>query len=89
MTVATRLTRLEGRLGGNDTERWLRSLTDEELDAEIAELVSEAKGILAARGVDCADLSTSEVAAHLADLGRPQNEINQVIPDAQRPHPHC
>ena len=66
--LQTRISKLEGQLGANDRERWLRSLTDEQLEARIAELDNECRALLTAQGVACDDMPIKEVIAHLEDL---------------------
>jgi hypothetical protein len=75
MSVSARLCRLEGRFGADDTERWLRSLTDEQLDADLDGLLSAAKLLLSDRGIECSDMATGEVIARLEEVER--SEINQ------------
>ena len=74
MTFASRLSRLEGRLGTDSTERLIRSLSDEELDAQIAELTAAAQRALVAHQVDCSEMSIDEVIARLEALENNQEK---------------
>ncbi len=66
--LATRLTKLEDSLGDDDVDRWIRSLTDEELKAEIAALDARARQCLEVRGVPCADMDIKDVLDRLVEL---------------------
>ena len=66
--LARRLTKLEGSLGYDDRDRWIKSLSDEELDAEIAALDSKARHCLEIRGVACADRDIKDVLDRLAEF---------------------
>ncbi len=63
--LASRVDRLEMRRGADGTERWLRSLSDEQLAAEIARLDEKARHCLEERGVRCADMPITDVLARL------------------------
>jgi hypothetical protein len=73
MTLSTRIEKLERRQGPDEETRWLRSLSDEELEAQLAELYRQIRMDLAGRGIDCAGLSDHDVAARL------EAELNQEI----------
>lgn len=68
--LAKRIDRLEGTLGADDTDRWLRTLTDEELEAEIERLGVKARQYLEAMGVPCADIEIKDVVARLEEIER-------------------
>ena len=66
--LATRLSKLENSLGDDDTDRRIRSLTDEELQVEIQALYAKARLCLEGRGVSCTDMSDEDVLDGLAEL---------------------
>lgn len=73
-SVETRIDKLESCFGADDKERYLRSLSDEELEAQIAELTKQLAAVLAQRGVDASQMTTTEVIARVealeaADIG--------------------
>ncbi len=63
--LGIRISKLEGALGADDIERRVRSLSDEQLDAEIARLDEKARHCLEERGVRCADMPITDVLARL------------------------
>ena len=66
--LATRLAKIENSLGADDMDRRIRSLSDEELDAEIAVLDAKARHCLEIRGVPCADMDIHDVLHRLAEV---------------------
>ena len=69
MTALTnRITKLEAAHGKDDMERWLNSLSDEELDARIEELDQSLRTSLTAEGIDCTAMNSKEVCAIVAEF---------------------
>lgn len=69
MTALTnRITKLEAAHGKDEMERWLNSLSDEELDARIQELDQSLRNGLAAEGIDCTGMTSKEVCAIVAEF---------------------
>lgn len=68
--LASRVDRLEMRRGANGDERWLRSLSDEQLAAEIKRCDAKCRDVLSAHGVDPSGLSTDELVPALEALER-------------------
>jgi hypothetical protein len=66
--LASRVDRLEMRRGADGTERWLRSLSDEQLAAEIARCDAKCREVLSAHGVDPSDMSTDDLLPALQAL---------------------
>ncbi len=66
--MQVRIAKLEGHLGGDEIDRWVRALTDEQLAEEIASLGAELRGRLTAFGVRCEDMAIDEVAQRLEAL---------------------
>jgi len=61
MTLANRISKLEAVHGMDDRDRWLNSLSDDELDAEIIRVAAQLKASLVADGYPCADWSNEQV----------------------------
>lgn len=69
MTALTnRITKLEAVHGKDDMERWLNSLSDEELGARIEELDQSLRTSLTAEGIDCTGMSSKEVCAVVGEF---------------------
>lgn len=64
-SLNARLARIEHERGSDPLDRWLRSLSDEELDAEIVRVTDEIRGELKARGIACGNAGTDEL-IHMA-----------------------
>lgn len=73
-TLANRLTKIEKSLGDDDMDRWIKSLTDEELEAEIAALGAKARHDLELRGVPSADMDIKDVLDRLLEFDRQEAE---------------
>lgn len=68
MTLQTRIAKLENARGKDDFERWVRTLTDEQLEAEIAKLDIRLRQHLEQHGVECTDMPIKDVMAQLEVL---------------------
>ena len=66
--LASRADRLEMRRGADGTESWLRSLSDEQLAAEIERCDAKCRHVLSAHGVDPSGLSTNDLVRALQAL---------------------
>ena len=66
------------QLRADDLERYVRSLSDDEIDARIVELDQAFRVTLASHGVECADMDIHKVMACLAD-------IEKVVAPTMRP----
>lgn len=66
--LASRVDRLEMRRGADSTERWLRSLSEEQLAAEIARCDAKCRKVLSAHGVDPSGMSTEDLVPALQAL---------------------
>ena len=66
--ITARIDKLEKSRGGDETERWLRSLTDEQLEAEIARCDAKCREVLSAHGVDPSGMSTDALVPTLQAL---------------------
>lgn len=77
--LATRVNRLEGKLGADDIERHVRSLTDEELEAQIAAIEALTYAGAEAASIDRVGMTSVQVAERLEELERGAlgDEINQ------------
>ena len=60
VTIATRIAKLEAK-HGSDMDRWVNSLSDQQLEARISDLTVRIRASLTASGVDCSGLSDEEV----------------------------
>jgi hypothetical protein len=67
-TLATRLGKLESKLGGDDMERYLRSLSDEELEARIREIHGRLRAMLTSHGQECGSMPIQEVVDRLTEM---------------------
>ena len=77
--LATRVNRLERKLGADDMERDVRSLSDDELGAQIATLEVCIYAMADAAGIDRSGMTSMQVAERLEELERSSHgdEINQ------------
>jgi hypothetical protein len=77
--LASRVNRLEDKLGADDMERYVRSLSDDELGAQIAMLEVRIYAMADAAGIDRSGMTSMQVAERLEELERSShgNEINQ------------
>lgn len=66
--LMNRVTKLEAAHGKDDMERWLNTLTDEQLEARITELDQSLRASLAAEGIDCASMTPDEVCAIVGEF---------------------
>lgn len=70
-TIKQRVSKLEGHLGATEFDRWLKTASDEQLEARIAEVHAEIRRRLEEIGIACAGLSSRELLAlaeqHLPD----------------------
>lgn len=69
MTALTnRITKLEAAHGKDGMERWLNTLTDEQLESRIAELDQSLRASPATEGIDCTGMTSNEVCAIVGEL---------------------
>ena len=66
--LRSRISKLENHFGADDIDRWLRSLTDEELEAALAEVHLELRRRLEAFGEDAAQMTDEEVVRRLEEI---------------------
>ena len=63
--MEARVTKLEGRMGKDDLDRWVRCLSDEELEGRLVEYNKRIRGCLTTAGVACQGLDTKALLALL------------------------
>jgi hypothetical protein len=68
MSILGRLAKPEKRAGADDIERWLNTLSDEDLEVRIAELDKSLRANLGAEGLDCAGMSSKDVCAVVGEF---------------------
>ena len=66
--LINRITKLEAAHGKDDMDRWLNSLTDEQLEGRITELDQSLRSSLAAEGIECAGMTSDEVCAIVSEF---------------------
>lgn len=71
-SIRARVERLEQRGGEDETSRWLRSLTDEELEAEIERVHGQCRIVLTDCGIDCTNLPMERLIEELAAIEKAQ-----------------
>lgn len=69
-----RVQRLEQRKGEDETDRRLRSLSDEELDEEIARVDAQCRVFLARCGIECVGMPIDQVIVHLTAIEKAEAE---------------
>lgn len=61
VAIASRIAKLEARDGSTEMERWLNSLSEEQIDARISELTLKIRAGFMAIGVDCVGMDDAQV----------------------------